>query len=330
MHKIREQLILKLCRTFNNEEIEFILNQVDAVLMDYDLKEKNRYPVVSANSDILLRFFEAKRIGGMSIESIKVYKSELKDYVSFVGVPIILATSQNIMDYFVGLRKRRNISDRSLEHRRIVINSLYTWLYENEYIQKNPCLKIQKIKFRKNVRLPLTSKELEQIRYACRNSIRESAILEFLYSTGCRVSELCRVKISDIDFYNKEVKVLGKGNKERIVYLNVIAENAIRRYLDTRKVDTDWLFTQKKNRGNAPLDTDSVRYAMKEIERISKLERSLSPHIIRHTTATDLIKKGMPVEDVQYYLGHTKIDTTMDYIKMDRRRVKANFEKCFA
>lgn len=330
MHKFREKLIFKLCRTFNNEEVQFILDQIDSVLTDYELREKVSLPSVGDDGVFLQRFLEAKHIEGMSKTSAKVYVSELKDFYRNIAAPITLVSSQNIRDYLIALKTERNVSDRSLEHRRIVLNSFYSWMYENDYVTKNPCQRVKRIKYRKTTRQPLTAKEMEQVRYVCRNDLRSTALVEFMYSTGCRISEVCGVRISDIDFYNKEVRVVGKGNKERIVYLNTAAEIAIKRYLNDRKINTDYLFTQTRSRGNVPVSTDAVRYTFRKIGEAAGLERVLHPHDIRHTTATDALTRGMPIEDVQSYLGHSRLDTTMIYVKLDKQRVKANHKKCFS
>lgn len=330
MQKFREALIFKLCRTFTNEEVQTILDQVDAVLVDYELKAKEVLPAVGSEELYAKKYFETKHMEGMSKASLKVYASELKDFYKKVGKPLISVTTQDIRDYLIMKKTNENTSDRSLEHRRVAINSFYEWMEDNHYVERNPAKGLKRIKFRKTVRQPLSSKELDQIRYVCRNNLRSAALIEFAYSTGCRISEINNVKISDIDFYSKEVKVLGKGNKERIVYLNTAAENAIKRYLDNRKIESEYLFTHVKNMENDQISTDALRDIFKEIGEKAGLNRVLHPHDMRHTTATDALKRGMPVEDVQSYLGHTKLDTTMIYIKLDKQRVKINHQKCFS
>lgn len=330
MHEIREKLLFKLCRTFNNDELKIILDQVDDVLLDYDIKPSARLPMVWDDETYIIKYFEAKMIEGLSDETIKTYRSEIKDFIINIDKPLREMTTQDITEYFINLRKRRNISDCNLNHRLSVLKSLYQWMYENDYIEKNPCLGIRRIKYKKGCRQPLTPQELDRIRYACRNNLRNTALIEFMYSTGCRVNEVRHIKISDIDFFNKEVVVLGKGNKERTVYISAQAENAIKRYLETRNNKNEYLFAHSRDLGNRPMDSDTIRSIFKQIGCSAGLDRNLKPHEMRHTTATDALKRGMPVEEVQMLLGHSRIDTTMIYAKVDATRLKIDHKRCFS
>lgn len=330
MHEIREKLLFKLCRTFNNDELKIILDQVDDVLMDYDIKPSSRLPMMWNDEAYILKYFESKMVEGVSEETLKTYKSEIKDFIANIDKPLHEMTTQDIMDYFIQLRRRRTVSDANIDHRRTVIKNLYQWMYENDHIQKNPCLGIKRIKYQKGCRQPLSSRELEQIRYACRNNPRDAALIEFMYSTGCRINEVRHIKVADVDFYNKEVKVIGKGGKERTVFINAQAENAIKRYLESRKNKSEYLFAHTRNMGNRPMDSDTIRKVFKDISEAAGLDRTLKPHEMRHTTATDALQKGMPIEEVQMLLGHSRIDTTMIYARVDTTRLKIDHKKCFS
>lgn len=331
MQKIREALIYKLNHTFSNEEIQTILDQVEAVLADYEVTERQTLPEVVDSAYYLKKFFEAKTLEGMKKTSFKVYSCELRDFVNCIGKALTVVKTQDIRDYLMMIKFSRNVTDRSLDHRRLVINNFYTWMQENGYVQTNPCKPIKRIKYISKNREPLTSSELARVRFACRNDMRESALIELLFCTGCRVSELVNIKLSDMDFYTKEIKVLGKGGKERTVYMNSYAEDAVRRYLDERKHPSSYLFTRKRqSEKDAPLSTDAVRLILKNIGERAKLNRVLHPHDMRHTTATYARDHSVPVEDIQSYLGHSNLDTTMIYIKLDKTRVKQNVQRCFA
>lgn len=330
MHNFREALIFKLCRTFNNDEVQTILDQVESVLVDYELRPKETHLSVSNGDEIIKDYFKAKLIEGTSKTSIKVYASEIRNFCQNIDNSILYVSTQEIRDYFFKLKEQHEVSDCSLEHRRLVINNLYEWMVDNKYIQENPCKGISHIKYRTVERQPLTPKELEKVRYACRNKARDAALIEFMFSTGCRVAEISRIKLTDVDFYTKEVNVVGKGNKERTVYLNDAAIESIRRYLETRKHKSEYLFTGERNTGGNPLSTDAIRDSLRDIGKRAGLSRPLRPHDMRHTTATYAIRRGMPIEDVQSYLGHSRLDTTMIYVKLDKSRVKQNHQKCFA
>ena len=330
MHKIREQLIFKLNQTFNNEEIQIILTQVEAVLADYEIRERATLPDITDRLYFIHKYFEVKKLEGMSKTSLKTYRSVLEDFGLNMPKPLTLVTTQEIVDYLVFLQEVRRIGQCSIDQRRIIIHTFYAWMQDNGFIEKNPCSIIKRIRYVKHERQPLSADEIDNVRFACRNDVRDAALIEFLFCTGCRVSELVNVKVSDIDFYNSELKVIGKGNKERTVYLNAAAKSAITRYLDEKKKPTTYLFSSERYKGDDPLSTDAIRGTLRKIGERAKLGRVLHPHDMRHTTATYARDHGVPVEDIQSYLGHSKLDTTMIYIKLDKTRVKQNVQRCFA
>ena len=215
------------------------------------------------------------------------------------------------------------MKDVSLNNQRTYICAFYKWLVDNDYLTKNPCANIKVIKHEKHTRHSLSGIDMEKLRDACENE-RDRALIEFLYATACRCEELVNVKISDVDFDSKEVLLFGKGRKERISYLNARAVVAIQKYLEKRKGNSEYLFCKQR----APYSKLTTRTIEKEITKIGeKAGVSVSPHIIRHTTATDAIGKGMPIEQVQRLLGHESISTTLIYAKVSQKNVKNGHEK---
>ena len=148
------------------------------------------------------------------------------------------------------------------------------------------------------------------------------AIVYFLESTGCRVGEACSLDRNSIDFQNREVKVLGKGNKERIVYMSEVACSVVKDYLDSRTDNYDGLFTGK--RGN--LTTNGLRVILNQIERRSGVA-NIHPHRFRRTLATKLIDRGMSIQEVACILGHSNINTTMTYVFINQVNVKNAYDK---
>lgn len=329
MSKIHEALIMRLCRTFSNEDIKFILDQLDAVLLEYDVREKEHGLSVRDESEYFKLFFNQKLLEGKSVQTIRTYKCHLKDFYTNVEKSILEMTSQDIRYHLSEVENRRNLSKSALEDRRNVINSFYKWLKEEGYISVNPVQAVHAIKFEKNKRKPYSQEQMEKLRYACRNDTRSAALLEFLYSTGCRVSEIVNIKVKDVDFKSGEVIVTGKGNKRRPVYLSTRAEEALKRYLKTRVNKTDYLFSHKKRIGNKPLTSDGIRYIFEQIGCEADIIRKFRPHELRHTFATDALGKGVPIEDVQVMLGHERVETTLIYAKIDRTNVKMEHKKCF-
>ena len=212
---------------------------------------------------------------------------------------------------------------------RRIINSFYEWCLSESLVVHNPVKNIKPIKSDAIAREPLTPLELEYIRQACKD-LREKAIVDFLYSTGCRVSEMCNAKLSDIDWENKAVFIEhGKGGYSRFVYLNAEAEVSLRAYLASRKLKSSYIFAPARN---CPSEQTTPRAIQKLIKNLSKRanvdpNHHITPHVFRHTTATQALHNGMPIEEVQKLLGHKQINTTLIYTKIDDNSVRANHNK---
>lgn len=188
---------------------------------------------------------------------------------------------------------------------------------------KNPAVKIEPIKYERIHKKAMTQIDLEKIRSAC-DTKRERAIVEMLYSTGCRVSELEHLNISDINFRSKEVFLYGKGNKHRTSYLNSKAEIALKEYLESRDDDSEALIVSER-RPYKRLKKPGIELVVKKImNRIPDATVHVTPHVFRHTTATTAIDRGMGIVDVSKLLGHQRIETTMEYITTNSESVKNN------
>ena len=213
-----------------------------------------------------------------------------------------------------------------MDGKRLVINTFFEWCRDEGYINKNPCKQIHPIKYEAKPREPLTGIELGLVRDACK-TYREKAIIETLYSTGCRVTELVRLKKTDVDFQKGEVYLFGKGNKHRTSYINAKAEVALKKYLFTRMDDTHALFVSER-KPHQGLKKTSIEKIVREIGQRSGIGRRVFPHLIRHTTGTDALMRGMTLPELQELFGHVKPETTMIYAKTCRDNIKHNHQRC--
>jgi len=216
-----------------------------------------------------------------------------------------------------------HLSDTSVHNIRMYLLSFFKYLMVEEKIKKNPMDKIGVVKKDKKVVEFLTDEELEMIRCACTNE-RDIALVDILSGSGMRVSELCGLNISDVDFDRGEMKVYGKGGKERICYLTGRAKVHLRWYLESRTDDNPALFVTTKKPHNR-LTKNGVEYALKEISKNSQIpEVRLYPHKFRKTLATQMINRGADASQVQAILGHSSIDTTIQcYTNIANETVKA-------
>ena len=295
------------------------MRKVTDVLSDYDLEL-----VVKRNADsndCLKAFIDAKKIEGRSEKTIKRYEYILGRFFEAVGISSREVTTYHIRGYLMD-NKERGLADRSLEGIRSVMSSYFGWLWKEGLIERNPCANVGAIKCAKKIRLPYSSEDIERLKEMC-GTIRDKAIISFLLSTGCRVSEVCALNRDDVDLNSLECKVLGKGNKERTVYFDKVTAMLLNRYILTRDDISPALFIGK---GSKRLTAQGMRYMLKKVSEKANVE-NVHPHRFRRTLATNLIDRGMPIQEVAAVLGHDKIDTTTDYIYIEKENVKSAYRK---
>lgn len=189
----------------------------------------------------------------------------------------------------------------------------------------NPCRAIKVIKYERKEREGLTAIELEKVRMAYKN-VREKALVEFLYGTGARVTEACTIKISDVDFEKGEVWLFGKGSKHRKSYIKAKCALYLSEYLNSRDDKSEYLFVSERKPHNS-LKKEAIERVIRNLGKRSDIGRELFPHLFRHTVATDMLQKSIPVTDVQRMLGHVSVNTTMVYAKVKNEDVKYNHRK---
>ena len=283
-------------------------------------EEKKSIP----NEDYLKMFLEAKRIEGCSNRTIQYYDVTIAKMLSKMTIPIRKITTEDMRAYLSDYQKINDCSKVTVDNVRRNISSFFSWLEEENYILKSPMRRIHKIKTNQQVKEIVSDEDIERLRDHCFNP-RDLAIIDLLYSTGIRVGELVNLNISDVNFETRECIVLGKGGKERKVYFDAKAKLHLQNYLNKRKDDNPALFVT--------LDCPHDRVKISGIEiRVRQLGRSLNlnkihPHKFRRTMATRAIDKGMPIEQVQRLLGHSQIDTTMQYAMVNQNNVKASHRR---
>ena len=299
-----------------------ILEQAADVLSGYDLTAATPAEGGHDESESMIRLFlDAKGVEGRSRQTISQYGYVLRGMRKGVGVPIDKITVHHLRSWLMR-EKERGVSLRTLEGYRYVMSSFFGWLWREEILPKNPTVNLQPIKHQKMLRKPFSPEEIERLKEAARTT-RDKTILAVLLSTGCRISEICQLDVLDIDLAARAVTVLGKGNKERRVYLDDVAVMYLRRYFRERTDDSPALFTGK---GSDRLTPCGVRYMLGQLEARSGVE-NVHPHRFRRTLATNLIAHGMAIQEVAAILGHDKIDTTMTYVYIDQRAVESAYRK---
>lgn len=277
-----------------------------------------------SNEDYLKMFLDAKRIEGCSERTIDYYSKTITHLISTVATPVRKITTEEMREYLAEYQKINNCSNVTVDNIRRNISSFFSWLEEEDYILKSPMKRIQKIKTKTVVKSVISDETIEKLRDHC-TEIRDLAMIDLLYSTGMRVGELVRLNRDDINLENRECIVYGKGDKERRVYFDAKAKVHLKEYLESRNDNNPALFVTL-NSPHKRLKISGVEIRIRELGRSVSQER-IHPHKFRRTMATRAIDKGMPIEQVQKILGHSQIDTTMQYAMVNQSNVKNSHQK---
>lgn len=319
----RNSFLAELESHFDSQNLDLILSALDKAAANYDFTEKETsLAVIEDEIPKLVRIYlTSKRLEGASPKTIKLYGGVLRIFFEEVRkIPQEVSTNE-IRLFLAQYQMQKGITDRSLDKYRQILNSFFEWCLNDEYISKNPCRNIKEIKYEAEPRHSLTRFQLERLRRSCKTS-RDLAIVDVLYSTGCRVTELINMKLSDMR--DNEISIVGKGKKHNTVYLNTNAQLSLSDYLKDRQGTSDYLFTSIRQ----PYGRLSVRSVEVMFNKLGKeLNYKLSPHILRHTSATLALQNGMSITQVQKMLGHASVNTTQIYAETSQEDVATSHRR---
>lgn len=271
--------------------------------------------------DLIGLFLDAKKVEGKSPNTIERYEYILRSLQKALGIPIKDVTVYHLRSFLMS-EKDRGISPGTIEGKRSVYSTFFGWLHEEGLIRKNPASNLATVKQPKEIKHPFSAVEIKKLKDAATNP-RESALIEFFLATGCRVSEVCSVNRSDIDFKRQSLIVTGKGAKQRTVYLDDVTCMVLQNYLKTRKDFSPALFV---GQGTDRMAADGLRRVLNKIAKRAGVE-NVHPHRFRRTLATNLIDHGMSIQEVAAILGHDKLDTTMRYVFINQRNVESAYRR---
>ena len=313
-----------LITIYSAEETDIISSIITKALNNYELTERSTDLVIydDENTRLLKRYCACLLIDGKSEKTVHAYRYTILKMDECLRKPFKETDAYDIR-YFLACEKERGVADQTLENTRANLSAFFQWLTMEEFISKNPCLRIKPIKCAEKVRLAFSSVEIDKIRSSCK-SLKERAIIEFLLSSGVRVSELCQMKLTDVDFETLAVHVVhGKGSKERVTYIDELTKTHLQRYLLAREETGDFLFF---NRLHKQINPGGIRSILKTIEKRSGVS-NIHPHRFRRTFATNLSRRGMDIQEIRKLLGHSNINTTLAYIHTDDSRIHASYRQ---
>lgn len=296
-----------------------VLTVVSDQLADYDLQR--REGAAPEADDLLDAYLTAMQIQGRSAKTLDRYRYIITRMMAAVRTSTRMITVYHLRAY-LAKEKARGISDRTLEGTRQVFSAYFNWLQREGLITGNPTANLGAVKYAKKIKDIYTEVDLERLKFRAKCP-RDRAIIAFLGATGCRISEVTQLNREDVDLTALECTVLGKGNKERTVYLSPVAGMLLREYLATRTDDNPALFVGKRRERLTP---HGVRAMLTVLEGRTGVVH-VHPHKFRRTLATNLIRHGMPIQEVAAILGHDKLDTTMQYVVLDKTEVKHAYQR---
>lgn len=308
------------------EQLQAVQDALVIQLGSYELQERTtEIATIDTTPDSMLsKFIATKRIEGKSESTLQRYHDACYMMIHTLCKPLYEITTYDLRFYLAYYKSQRNVGNRTLDGIRRCFSSFFSWLAAEGLIGRNPCAALAQIKYSKVIKKPYTGPEMERLKQAC-TSIRDLALLEFLYASGCRVSEVVHLNRADINFLSRNAIVLGKGNKERTVYLTPVALMHLSDYLNSRKDNNPALFVGLKSPYDR-LSKAGIETALKTIGKRAGIE-NVHPHRYRRTLATNLLDRGANIQDVAAILGHADLKTTQVYCYISQHNVQAAYRR---
>lgn len=326
----KESLINKIVGDLENDLDPEQLRKVNMLL----LMHLDSFDLVKTSTDVVIydersdaaayhQFMVSKKIQGLSEGTLKLYMQTINFFMNKLRKPFKDITTNDIRLFIANREIQDRISKGTLARERGCIVRFFHWLYIEEFIDRDPGARVEKIKVPKRRKQEFSELEVEKLRSATANS-KESLVIELLLSTGCRVSELVSLNFRDYDQENDSITVIGKGNKQRTLYLNAKAKMALNHYLkDVPHITGPLFFGQTVGK---EMTSAGVQKLVKRLGERAGVA-NVHPHRFRRTAATLARRHGMPIELVMNFLGHESIDTTLKYSMIGDEELKLSHQK---
>lgn len=312
----------RMSGVLNQEQLQDLRSALVISFEGVEIKEEHTElsTNVMDNWEYLKKFLQSLVVSGRSKGTIEQYGIQLRLLFDDVHKSVLEMNDEDLMLHLARQKYQRKLGNRYLNYKRIVFRTFFSWLRRRKYIRENPAELLDQIKYDTVIKKPYTDEDREKIRCSCKRE-RDLALVDVLYSTAARVSEIVSLDRSDVDFLESGCIVKGKGGKERPVYLNASAAYHLQMYLQSRTDQNPALFVECKNPYNR-LGRDGIEIVLRQLGIAAGVE-NVHPHRYRRTALTNAANRGMPLQDVQELAGHANPNTTMIYCTVDRQKVKA-------
>lgn len=332
-----EKILMELCNmmadTLDGNQLIKLKN---ALFISFQgktiVEEKCEIIPAEADEDVrLLQLFRAsKAVAGRTEGTLKQYIRELRYCRNTIGKSFKEITTMDLRWYLGMMQEHRKNKTTTIQNKIHYLNSFYSFLLNEGIITSNPVSRVEMPKLEQTIKKAFSTEEMESIRKNCEN-VRDRALVEFLYSTGLRVSELTSLNVKDIDMSKQEFVVVGKGNKERTVYFSSVAKFYLKDYLKSREelqgdLSEKPLFVCHKS-PHSRISKAGVEYLCRKIGKESGI-KNVHPHRFRRTFATNMAARGMKMEELMKLMGHSKMDTTLIYCNVWQENIRNAYYKC--
>lgn len=323
--EFKRSLIIKLIEELNidyNQQIK-VEELITNLLQEYTVNKISLELTISDIPEKITMYLQAKRLEGVNENTLQNYFYLLRK-LSAKTHKQVKDINLNDLRAFIYEECKGN-KESTINSKVIYLQNFFKWLVDEEIIDKDPSRKLPQLKVPKRLRHALSIEEIERLRIACVDT-RERALIELLFSTGCRLSELVQINKQDINYVHNSINVIGKGNKERTIFFNDKTKVHLENYLNSRKDYCEALFATSK-RPFKRLEKRGVQDALKKIAKRAGFDKSIYPHIFRHSFASLGLQNGASIVTIQNLLGHSSITTTERYAETSMNNIKHEYNQ---
>lgn len=319
------KVIGKLTLEFNFdwEQQRKVRECLNYAMYNYEVHTLEKSLIKGDMDEKIFLYLKVKKLAGYSDATLNHYQYTLYKLSTFLNKPVATVTTNDLRMFLILNSEGKKPS--TINSIIFYIKAFFAWLESEELIPRNPARKLEVNKVPKRLRKALTIEELEKVRIACKDT-RDRALVEFIFSTGCRVSEVVNVNIKDLDFNNNALKVIGKGDKQRIVFFSDKTKLYLTKYLDTRIDANEALFISSKF-PYGRINRRAIELIVSRIGIRANLGKPVFPHLLRHTMATLGLQAGADITTIQHLLGHTTPTTTQIYAENSVENLKHEYKQ---
>lgn len=316
---LRDSILTQMQPHISGEEMDMLNQAIAKALFNVDVVEMETLPATQdTTNEYILKLYGVKKIPKLSVQTANYYLLTIKRFIAFAGKSLLNITDMDV-DVYLNAYAGKGVCEATVNNERRNLSAFFTWMRQSHLITENPVENVEKLSEIEKPIDYLQDWEMEALRDACkvrgnnqeeyRECLRDRALLEFLRSTAVRVGECVTLNQTDVDWQKGEVLVFGHKTKAyRRACLDDVAKYHLKKYIDSRDDSNEALFVALKGK-HGRLHKAGVEYILREIAKRSILTRRVYPHLLRKTTATNMVSKGCPRELAAFYLGHKNGNT---------------------